>query len=74
MLDNPSRGIYADGSYLSSSDKRVHVGLGRAKMAGSVTVRWPDGHLDHYADVAGDRGYVVREGGKTLDSRPGRRA
>ena len=68
-----TRVCHADGSYLSSSDKRVHVGLGAAKTAGSVTVRWPDGHVDRYADVAGDRGYVAREGSRTLDVRPPQR-
>ena len=65
-----TRVCHADGSYLSSSDKRVHVGLGAAVQAASVTVRWPDGRVDKYADVAGDRGYVAREGSKTLDAWP----
>ena len=67
-----TRVCHADGSYLSSSDKRVHVGLGKAARAGRVSVHWPDGRVDAYLDVAGDRGYVVREGHKTLDTRPAR--
>ncbi len=35
---------HADGSYLSSSDKRVHFGLGAAAHIDQVTVRWPDGN------------------------------
>jgi hypothetical protein len=31
------------GSYLSSSDKRVHFGLGPATSAESIEIRWPSG-------------------------------
>ena len=42
------------GSYLSSSDKRVLVGLGNAKVK-SVSVRWPDGKVETKAAVDSDR-------------------
>ena len=67
-----TRVCHADGSYLSSSDKRVHVGIGKSARAQSVSVRWPDGRVDTYKDVAGDQGYVVREGAKALDISPRR--
>ncbi len=50
-----------DGSYLSASDKRVHVGLGRATRA-TVRVRWPDGKTQVYANIAADRIVTLREG------------
>jgi hypothetical protein len=50
-----------DGSYLSASDKRVHIGLGAAQQA-TLTVQWPDGHQDVYKDVAADRIVTLREG------------
>ncbi|MBV9849302.1 MAG: CRTAC1 family protein [Armatimonadetes bacterium] len=56
----------ADGSYLSSSDKRVHVGLGAAMSAQSVTVKWPSGRVDAFRGVPADRFYTLREGGKLL--------
>jgi hypothetical protein len=31
------------GSYLSSSDKRVHFGLGAEAVAQRVEIRWPSG-------------------------------
>ena len=40
-----SRECEASGSYLSSSDKRVLIGLGN-ETATSVTVVWPDGRVD----------------------------
>lgn len=39
------------GSYLSSNDPRVVVGLGRAKSVRSVEVRWPGGRTQIFRDV-----------------------
>jgi hypothetical protein len=50
-----------DGSYLSASDKRVHVGLGAATKADSVTVRWPSGHTDVFHNISADRQVTLRE-------------
>lgn len=57
---------HSDGSYLSASDKRVHVGLGSAKSADLVQVRWPSGHVDTYYNVEGNRFYAVGEGTSPL--------
>ena len=57
-----TRLCHADGSYLSSSDRRVHIGLGAATVADMVRVRWPDGHADTFRAVRGDRQVVIREG------------
>ncbi|BDI29331.1 RNA-binding protein [Capsulimonas corticalis] len=64
-----TRVCHSDGSYLSSSDKRVHVGIGDAKSAQSVSILWPDGHRDKFGNVMADREYIVREGSKKLVSR-----
>jgi len=42
------RHCHADGSYMSSSDKRLHFGLGSAAEIESVTVRWPDGTTEKW--------------------------
>ncbi len=42
-------------SYLSSSDKRVHFGLGPDAIAGTVEIHWPSGIVQTLKDVAGDR-------------------
>lgn len=42
------RRVKADGSYLSSSDPRVLVGLGKASRVESVRVRWPDGATEEW--------------------------
>ncbi|HKF25369.1 MAG TPA: CRTAC1 family protein, partial [Candidatus Acidoferrum sp.] len=43
------------GSYLSSSDKRVHFGLGSASAVQSLEIRWPSGTVQTLKDVTGDR-------------------
>jgi hypothetical protein len=40
------RTVNPGGSYLSHSDVRVHVGLGKAERVESIEVRWPNGRLD----------------------------
>ena len=57
-----TRLCHADGSYLSSSDKRVHVGLGAARRAETLSVRWPDGATDTLRGVAADRHLRIVEG------------
>jgi hypothetical protein len=41
-----TRHCRADGSYLSSSDPRVHFGLGAANRIDRLTIRWPSGQID----------------------------
>jgi hypothetical protein len=45
-------------SYLSSSDKRVHFGLGPQTEAQGIEIRWPSGIVQKLAHVRGDR--IVR--------------
>ncbi|HWY71824.1 MAG TPA: CRTAC1 family protein [Terriglobales bacterium] len=42
-------------SYLSSSDKRVHFGLGSASEAESIEIKWPSGIVQKLEHVRGDR-------------------
>lgn len=49
------REVHAGSSYLSSEDPRVHFGLGSARTARELTVRYPDGHTTTRRDVAVDR-------------------
>jgi hypothetical protein len=45
----------------SSSDPRAHFGLGAARKADLLRVRWPSGKVDEFRDVAADRHYLVDE-------------
>src|SRR6185503_12486047 len=48
-------------SYLSASDKRVAVGLGRDTVARRVTIRWPSGRTQILRDVPANRALTLRE-------------
>ena len=58
-----TRLCHTDGSYLSASDRRVHLGLGRAARVQTLTVRWPSGHVDHWRNLPADRQMTLKEGG-----------
>ena len=51
-----------DGSYLSASDGRVHIGLGSQPHIDQVLVQWPDGAMESFADVDADRIVTLRRG------------
>jgi enediyne biosynthesis protein E4 len=48
-------------SYLSSSDKRLHFGLGTAATAQSVEIRWPSGIVQTLREVKGDQYLKIDE-------------
>jgi hypothetical protein len=52
----------ADGSYGSANDPRVLVGLGRSADKPRVQVRWPNGDVETWADVAIDRWTTLKKG------------
>ncbi len=52
------------GSFLSSSDPRLHVGLGTAPAAERIEVRWPSGAQDVLTDVQADRRITIIESGE----------
>jgi hypothetical protein len=57
------RRVQTDGSYCAASDPRVLFGLGADAATQSVRVRWPDGRVEEFRDLAPDR-YWVLEAGK----------
>ena len=60
------------GSYLSSSDKRVHFGLGSEALARTIEIRWPSGIRQTLKDVHADQILKVEEpqAGATEKSQP----
>jgi hypothetical protein len=48
-------------SYLSSSDKRVHFGLGSESVAQSIEIRWPSGLTQTLKNVPADQILQVDE-------------
>src|SRR5690349_1808866 len=49
------------GSYLSSSDRRVHFGLGSESAAQSIEIRWPSGLTQTLKNVRADQILTVDE-------------
>jgi hypothetical protein len=47
--------------YASSSDSRVHFGLGDSKMAERIDVSWPSGIRQTLRNVQGDRVVAIEE-------------
>jgi len=47
--------------FMSSSDRRVHFGLGRETGIRDLEVRWPSGTVQHLADVRADQMLLVEE-------------
>jgi len=54
--------VRSDGSYLSHSDMRAHVGLGTASRATKVEIKWPSGRVETATNLDADRFYLAREG------------
>jgi hypothetical protein len=47
--------------FMSSSDRRVHFGLGSEKSAASIEIRWPSGAVQSLTSVAADQIVKVDE-------------
>jgi hypothetical protein len=56
------RRVRSDGSYASARDPRVLVGLGAGAGPVTITVAWPDGRAEQWADTATRRWVTLRQG------------
>jgi enediyne biosynthesis protein E4 len=56
------RRVRTDGSYLSASDARAHIGLGTDASIAGVTLQWPDGQRERWTDVKADRATRLERG------------
>ncbi|MGC1645681.1 MAG: CRTAC1 family protein [Candidatus Sulfotelmatobacter sp.] len=54
--------VRAGSSFESSSDPRLHFGLGPATKVDAITIRWPSGQVDKVGQTAADQEVIVREG------------
>ena len=54
--------IFSGGSYASSSDQRLHFGLGAAVKVDRVEIHWPSGAKEEITIPAVDRLFTVKEG------------
>ncbi|MGA3035442.1 MAG: ASPIC/UnbV domain-containing protein, partial [Terracidiphilus sp.] len=56
-------------SFLSSSDPRLHFGLGAATTA-DIEIRWPSGLVEHVRGATADQLVTLREGEGQVKGRP----
>jgi enediyne biosynthesis protein E4 len=54
--------VFSGGSYASSSDQRLHFGLGTATTIDKVEIMWPDGVKEEVRIPAPDQIVTVAEG------------
>jgi hypothetical protein len=54
--------VRSGSSYNSSSDMRVHFGLGMATRVDSVQIRWPSGLLERFDNLPADSIQTLKEG------------
>jgi enediyne biosynthesis protein E4 len=60
------REVLSGSSYLSQSDLRQHFGLGSARKADSVEVRWLSGQVDRISSVDAGKFITIEEGSATV--------
>jgi enediyne biosynthesis protein E4 len=58
------RQIASGGSYASQNDLRLHFGTGTATKIDQLEVRWPDGAVENYTNLATDYFYRIKRGSK----------
>jgi hypothetical protein len=56
-----ARTVTGQSSYYSVNDRRLHFGLGPS-LSADIEVHWTNGLVEKYANVAGDRLVVIKEG------------
>ena len=66
--------VKSGGSYLSSSDLRVHFGLGASVKIHRLELRWPSGQVDVVEKAPVDYVLVVKEGQGLIAAHPFRKA
>jgi hypothetical protein len=54
--------VISGGSYASTSDPRLHFGLGDATAIDDIEVHWPSGSMEHFSAPQIDRIVTLKEG------------
>lgn len=48
--------------YLSNSDPRLHIGLGKQRWVSKLEIKWPDGKQEVYKDIESDQYLTIVKG------------
>ncbi|HEY0796268.1 MAG TPA: CRTAC1 family protein [Acidisarcina sp.] len=54
--------VVSGGSFASTSDPRLHFGLGQARKIDAIEIHWPSGFVEHVTPPAVDAIYTLNEG------------
>lgn len=54
--------VRSGGSYISQHDRRVRFGLGKAEKIDSLEIRWPDGQVQQFENLAAKKYYLLQQG------------
>jgi hypothetical protein len=65
--------VRSGGSYISSSDLRLHFGLAHRERVDLIEVHWPGGKKELYRDLPADRFLTIEQGKGLVKSEPARR-
>ncbi len=65
--------VRSGGSYLSSSDPRLHYGLGKRPQVDLIEVHWPDGQTETVKNIAANQFLTIQEGAGVIKQMPPRR-
>ena len=65
--------VRSGSSYLSSSDLRLHFGLGAAAKIDRIEIAWPSGQKDVVEEAPADHVLILREGAGLAGSTPFRK-
>jgi hypothetical protein len=57
-----ARSVQTDGSYSVANDPRVLFGLGSEGAVQTVRVRWPEGRVEEFRNLAADRYWILESG------------
>ena len=64
------RQLTAGDGYQASNQRQLVFGLGNSERIEKLSIRWPSGRREEFANVAADAEYTVVEGGGKLHPRP----
>lgn len=62
---------YGGGSYQSSADLRLHLGLNSAKIVDEIEIRWPDGQIAKFNNIPANNAFEISQGHDNIKALPG---
>ncbi len=64
------RDLFPANGFMGTGPTELTIGLGRATLITSLTIRWPTGQNQVFTDLAVDQHYTLTEGSQTIEASP----